>query len=84
MFRKALEHDLRRGLENQEFELLYQPQVDLRTGDVVGAEALIRWNDPERGLVMPNEFIALAESNGLIVPMTEWILLTACSQARAR
>ncbi len=81
--RKALEHDLRRGLENQEFELLYQPQVDLRTGDVVGAEALIRWNDPERGLVMPNEFIALAESNGLIVPMTEWILLTACSQAKA-
>lgn len=81
--RKALEHDLRRGLEKHEFELLYQPQVDLQTGDVVGAEALIRWNDPERGLVMPNEFIALAETNGLITPMTEWILLTACSQARA-
>ena len=81
--RKEMEHDLRLGIERTEFKLLYQPQVDLSNGKVVGAEALIRWHSPERGLVMPNDFIPLAESTGLINPMSEWILLTACSQAKA-
>ncbi|MHA1569016.1 MAG: two-component system response regulator [Alphaproteobacteria bacterium] len=82
-FRKEMEHDLRLGIERLEFNLLYQPQVGLSDGTVVGAEALIRWHSPERGLVMPNDFIPLAESTGLINPMSEWILLAACSQAKA-
>lgn len=81
--RKEMEHDLRLGIERSEFKLLYQPQVDLSNGKVIGAEALIRWHNPERGLVMPNDFIPLAESTGLINPLSEWILLTACSQAKA-
>ena len=81
--RKEMEHDLRLGIERGEFKLLYQPQVDLSDGKVVGAEALIRWHNPERGVVMPNDFIPLAESTGLINPLSEWVLLTACSQAKA-
>jgi EAL domain-containing protein (putative c-di-GMP-specific phosphodiesterase class I) len=78
--RLALENDLRRAIKREEFFLLYQPQIDILTGEIVGAEALIRWQHPERGLVPPNNFILLAEKCGLIVPIGEWVLKTACAQ----
>jgi len=81
--RLALESSLRRALERGEFLLYYQPQVDLRTGQVIGAEALLRWRHPGRGLVSPVEFIPVAEESGLIIPIGEWILRQACAHARA-
>jgi diguanylate cyclase (GGDEF)-like protein/PAS domain S-box-containing protein len=80
--RLAMDTDLRLALERDEFFLVYQPQIDIGSGRITGLEALIRWQHPTRGLIPPDKFIGIAESNGLILPIGEWVLRTACAQAR--
>ncbi len=81
--RMRMEQQLRRAVEANDFTMWYQPILDLRSREVVGAEALIRWTHKERGLVSPGEFMAISEESGLIVPLGEWILRTVCAQAKA-
>jgi diguanylate cyclase (GGDEF)-like protein len=80
--RMLMEMDLRRAVEHEEFRIVYQPIVSLRSGEVTGFEALLRWDHPLRGTIAPNDFIAIAEENGLIVPIGVWVLKRVCAQLR--
>jgi EAL domain-containing protein (putative c-di-GMP-specific phosphodiesterase class I) len=81
--RVELEADLRRALESAEFTLMYQPMLNLETGAVSEVEALLRWNHPKRGLLLPAQFLPLAEETGLLIPIGAWVLTNACRQAQA-
>jgi diguanylate cyclase (GGDEF)-like protein/PAS domain S-box-containing protein len=81
--RMILQRDLRYAIDRKEFVLHYQPLINLATGGLSGAEALVRWKHPSRGLIRPDRFIGVAEETGLIVPISEWVLETACAQTRA-
>lgn len=76
----SLQNRLNKALSNNEFEVYYQPKIDIQTNRIIGAEALIRWNNPEWDIVPPNKFIPLAEETGLIIPITEWVKRTVCEQ----
>ena len=79
--RRTLEMDLRKAFENGEFELFYQPLINLKANEISGFEALLRWKHPEQGMVPPTDFIPLAEEIGLIVTLGEWVLRQACAEA---
>jgi diguanylate cyclase (GGDEF)-like protein len=79
----ALDNAMREAIEQGQFTLYYEPQVDIRSGNIVGAEALLRWRRPDRGIVEPGDFLARAEENGLIVPINEWVLREACREAKS-
>lgn len=79
--RKQMEQGLRTALERNELELFYQPKLDLKDGQIFGAEALLRWRQPDQQLILPNEFIGIAEETGLILGLGEWVLLNSCKQA---
>jgi len=81
--RLTMEAKLRRAIQERQFVIYYQPQVILRTGRIAGVEALLRWNDPERGLIDPKSFLPIAEDSRLIVPLGQWVLRSACEQVRA-
>jgi diguanylate cyclase len=78
----SLENDLRRALQNSQFKLYYQPQINIETNEIFAMEALVRWEHPEKGIISPAEFISLAEEIGLIQPIGDWILKTACAELK--